>query len=93
MPHWRYRRIKKKNYTDEHALDPNLLDAYIKETVSSFFLFFVMIGPIVYKTHFKGENQEDETTSDKEEDTYVRMLKNYKIRQQKMQMKREDNQK
>ena len=49
-----------------------MLDNYIKDTVSSFVLFFFVIGPVVYKCYFKKEEKEEV------EDTFVTLLKKYK---------------
>ena len=57
-PHWRYQILKKKYYSKDHALDTNLLDIYIRDIVGSFLLFWIMIGPISYKTFVKKENMD-----------------------------------
>ena len=54
-PHWTFYKMKKKYYTRQHALDSHLLDCYLKDVFSSFFLFFVMIGPITYKAYFTND--------------------------------------
>jgi hypothetical protein len=75
-PHWRYQRLKKQYYTKDHALDTNLLDSYLKDVVSSFVLFWLVIGPVCYKTYIKKEEVSPHNT----EDTYAEMLKKLKAK-------------
>lgn len=80
-PHWRFFRLKKQNYSKEHALDVALLDSYLRDAVGSFFLFWFLIGPVVYKAYV----QNDGFGFDKPhevEDTYATMLKKAFQRQQ-----------
>lgn len=49
-----------------------LLDSYVKDVAGSFLIFWICIGPIIYKTYIKKENiREDEI-----EDTFAVMVKN-----------------
>jgi len=50
--------LKKKYYSKDHALDTQLLDIYLRDTIGSFFLFWIMIGPISYKIFVKKENMD-----------------------------------
>ena len=52
-PHWRYQRLKKQYYSKEHATDVNLLDIYLKDAFGSFFLFWIYLGPALYKVYVK----------------------------------------
>jgi hypothetical protein len=73
-PHWRFLRIKNGYYSKDHALDINLLDSYVRDAVGSFFLFWFLIGPVVYKAYI----QKDGFGFDKPhevEDTFATMLK------------------
>ena len=49
-PHWRYFKLKNR-LSKDHALDVNLLDSYVKDTIGSFVLFWFLIGPVVYKAY------------------------------------------
>ena len=58
-----------------------LLDSYVRDTIGSFFLFWFLIGPVVYKAYV----QNDGFGFDKPhevEDTYATMLKKAFDRQQ-----------
>ena len=80
-PHWRFFRLKKQNYSKEQALDVALLDSYVRDTVGSFFLFWLLIGPVVYKAYFQNEGFGVDTPHEVE-DTYATMLKKAFNRQQ-----------
>ena len=71
-PHWRYRKLQNEYLTKDHAVDLNLLDSYVKDVTSSFVLFWVCIGPIIYKTYFVKE----EPRQDQIQDTFAVMLNN-----------------
>ena len=71
-PHWRYWKLRSENYCkNTHAHDLTLLDSYLKDTVSSFFLFFVLIGPACYRAYYDKLEDEDVSTY---EDSYATML-------------------
>ena len=61
-----------EHLTKDHAVDLGLLDSYVKDVASSFVLFWVCIGPIIYKTYF----QKEEPREDEIEDSFAVMLKN-----------------
>ena len=78
-PHWRFNRIRSQEYTKDHALDVNLLDSYVKDTLGSFALFWVMLIPMCYKTYVQGLDINDGHLGEnlhEVEDTYSKMLKN-----------------
>ena len=75
-PHWRYRRLKSQYFTKDHALDLNLLDSYMRDAVGSFFLFFLVIGPVLYKTYVKP----DESAPHEVDDTFADMLRKFKAK-------------
>jgi hypothetical protein len=58
-PHISYRRDKAKFYTEKHALDTNLLDQYVKDTVLSFGLFFILVPAAFWKIYIKKEDLAD----------------------------------
>lgn len=71
-PHLKY-RIEKEKLQKDRAIPVSMLDAYIKDMVGSFLLFWVVIGPVVYQTYFKKQ-----PVSFSEDDKYTRMLKKTK---------------
>jgi hypothetical protein len=44
----------------------SLYDSYIKDVIGSFFLFFVVIGPVVYKTYIATGPSEEEKREEEE---------------------------
>lgn len=66
-----------------------MLDNYIKDVVSSFFIFWLAIGPVVYESYFKKQDdQQQKQVAPKlneigkiEDDKYTQMLKQIKMRQ------------
>ncbi len=63
-------------YTSRHAIDPQMLNIYIKDVVGSFFLFWLMIGPVCYQVYVnKKPVSEPEEKPHEIEDTYASMLK------------------
>ena len=72
-PHWRYQRLKKAYYTKDHATDINLLDIYVKDTISSFFLFWFAICPALYKVYVR--NDARDVNTNEVEDSYSNILK------------------
>merc|ERR1712070_561036 len=85
-PHWRFNRIRAQEYTKDHALDVNLLDSYVKDTLGSFALFWVMLIPMCYKTYVKGIDINQEQNLHEVEDTYSSLLKNVVEKNEKKKM-------
>lgn len=50
-PHWRYRKMKSEYLTKDHAVDLPMLDSYVKDVASSFVIFWIIIGPVIYQTY------------------------------------------
>jgi hypothetical protein len=46
-PHLKF-RIEKDRLDKDKATPIELLDSYVKDTIGSFLLFWVVIGPVVY---------------------------------------------
>lgn len=53
-PHLKF-QIEKDKLSKDHAIPTEMLDAYIKDIIGSFFLFFLAIGPMIYTTYIKNE--------------------------------------
>ena len=51
-PHLKY-MIDRERISKDKAVTTQMLDAYVKDVVGSFFLFFIAIGPVVYDSYFK----------------------------------------
>jgi hypothetical protein len=83
-PHWRYRKIKKERYSKEHAVGIELLDSYVKDAVSSFLLFWVIIGPVTYRAYFTKDPSGKNQNPHEVEDTYSTMLKSAYDRKEKL---------
>jgi len=81
-PHLKF-KIQKANLETNKAVPTQMLDAYVKDVVSSFFMFFVVIGPVLYESYFK-QKQLDDAMPKREElgkvsdDKYTQMLKQVK---------------
>ena len=67
--------MRNKYFTKDHALDTNLLDSYVKDTIGSFLMFFMVIGPVAYDVYFKKGDADEEP-----EDGFVNMLNKQKDR-------------
>ena len=50
-----------------------MLDNYLKDVARSFLLFFIVIGPVIYKDYFAAAKKE-EVKEDIEAAKYARML-------------------
>ena len=74
-PHWRYKRKVAEMYSTRHALDTRMLNIYMIDIASSFFMFWVMIGPIAYQVYVKKEPVQTQESPNEVEDTYASMLK------------------
>jgi len=60
-PHYDYRKAKiAGGITEDHAININMLDNYVKDVVKSFFTFWILIGPTIYKAHIQKIEDEDE---------------------------------
>ena len=44
---------KKKYLTKDHAVNLDLLDNYVKDTIFSFCSFWIVLGPAIYEAYFK----------------------------------------
>ena len=83
-PHMQY-RIEKEKLKKDVAVPTTMLDSYVKDVVGSFLLFFVVIGPVVYR-ELRGEREAVERQKQmqvepqSEDDNYTRMLKQIKTR-------------
>ena len=55
VPHLKYHKEKQLRHKDA-AIPVEALDAYMKDVFGSFFLFFLIIGPTLYKTYVKNED-------------------------------------
>lgn len=83
-PHMQY-RIEKEKLKKDLAVPTTMLDSYVKDVVGSFLLFFVVIGPVVYR-ELAGEKEAAEKQKQmqvepqSEDDNYTRMLKQIKAR-------------
>jgi hypothetical protein len=51
-PHLKY-QIDREKMKKDQAVSPAMLDAYVKDVLGSFLLFFIAIGPVVYESVFK----------------------------------------
>jgi len=54
-PHMKYKRLKAQHFTKDQALDPNLLDMYVKDVFTSFAIFWVILPNILWKLYVKRE--------------------------------------
>lgn len=61
-PHLKYRMEAEKR-NKNLAIRTDELDAYLKDIFKSAIFFFIVIGPVVYKTYIKNEEiiQKDES--------------------------------
>ena len=59
--------------TPDHALNLSLLDHYVKDVFKSFFGFWLLIGPTIYKAYFSKED--DPFKYQLPEDRYASMVK------------------
>jgi len=48
-PHLKY-RIERDRIHKDNAVPTKMLDSYLKDVVGSFFLFFIVIGPVIYQS-------------------------------------------
>lgn len=53
-PHLKYRIEAAKRHKD-HAISTQELDSYFKDIFKSFIFFWVVIGPVLYKTYYLKE--------------------------------------
>ncbi|CDW72405.1 UNKNOWN [Stylonychia lemnae] len=53
-PHLKFKEYL-DNKPEDMALSTQVLDQYVKDTLTSFLKFFVIIGPVIYYTHIKKE--------------------------------------
>ena len=80
-PHLKFRMENEKRNKDL-AIPTAALDDYLIDMGKSFFLFFLLIGPVAYKTYIKKENifesSEDQQANSvhKIEDKTATLLKN-----------------
>lgn len=92
-PHLKYQYVKEKR-GPHLAIPVHELDTYIKNVVMGCGLFFIIIGPTLYQTYYKGvnilgENVEavmDDKLSEElvqSDDSYVTILRNIKNSQAK----------
>ena len=56
-PHLKF-KIQRDNLEENKAVPTQMLDAYVKDVVGSFFMFFVVIGPVIYESYFKAKQAE-----------------------------------
>ena len=80
-PHMKYRMEAAKRHKNV-AIKSESLDSYLYDVVTSAAFFFVMIGPVCYRTYVKGlyigEDEKPEEKKEEEpeqEDRYATMLK------------------
>jgi hypothetical protein len=81
-PHLKF-KIQKQNLDTNKAVPTQMLDAYVKDVVSSFFMFFVVIGPVIYESYIKQRKLEEVIPQREEagkviDDKYTQMLKQVK---------------
>ena len=74
-PHWRFQKLKRERVAKEMAVPTELLDSYVKDVLSSFALFWIIIGPVCWKAYFSKDGFAERNPNDLE-DTYASMLKN-----------------
>ena len=73
-PHWRFQKLKRERVAKEMAVPTELLDSYLKDVLSSFALFWIIIGPVCWKAYFSKDGFAERNPNDLE-DTYAQMLK------------------
>lgn len=81
-PHLKF-KIQKDNLETNKAISTQMLDAYVKDVVGSFLMFFVVLGPVIYESYFKQKKLEDALPKREEvgkvvDDKYTLMLKKVK---------------
>jgi hypothetical protein len=80
-PHLKY-RIQRDKIDKNRAVPTQMLDAYVRDVVTSFLMFFVVIGPVVYESYFKKNGEEVAAKKEEfgkiEDDKYTKMLKQIK---------------
>ena len=78
-PHVRYMSYKKEHMTKNEGTNMTLVEHYMRDVLSSFVIFWISIGPVLYKTYVKKINifGEEEQYSDGNsfEDSFATMLK------------------
>ena len=74
-PHLRF-MIEKEKLGKNLAISTELLDSYVKDVFSSFLVFFIVIGPTVYREYIKDEVKEIKEVA--LNDKYADMLKKIK---------------
>lgn len=84
-PHLKF-KIQRDNLEENKAIPTQMLDAYVKDAVGSFLMFFVVIGPVIYESYFKAKQAEAqapkrEEVGNMEDDKYTKMLKQIKSTQ------------
>lgn len=89
-PHLKF-RVQMSRMDKNKAVTTEMLDAYVKDVVGSFLLFFVAIGPVVYQSYFKVKQDLEKLPKVNEigqvdEDRYTQMLKQIKFKQVEKQM-------
>lgn len=57
-PHLKF-KIQKENLEANKAIPTQMLDAYVKDVVGSFLMFFVVLGPVIYESYFKQKKLDD----------------------------------
>ena len=62
-PHLKYHTEKSKRSPDK-AIPVQHLDYYLKDVGKSFLLFWLIIGPTLYKTYYSGEDMFDMNGAD-----------------------------
>lgn len=62
--------MKSEYLTKDHAVDLPMLDSYVKDVASSFVIFWIIIGPVIYQTYI----QKKELRDDEVKDTFAVML-------------------
>jgi hypothetical protein len=60
------------------AVPTKLYDDYLKDVALSFVLFWVALGPTVYRSYFVDPLAEKKKEEEEKEDKYVKMLKKLK---------------
>ena len=74
-PHLKY-HYERTHRNKDLAIPVESLDSYLKDIGKSFLFFWLIIGPTLYKTYYKGENMynKEELDASSKEDTYSSML-------------------
>ena len=84
-PHLKF-KIQKDNLETNKAIPIPMLDAYVRDVVGSFLMFFVVIGPVIYESYIKQKKLEEIIPKREEagkivDDKYTQMLKQVKSAQ------------